>query len=154
MIQKLWESARVIRVLVRNKNAIDSLRSFPQRAQPPQRFLAAEPRIHQKASLLRFEQRGVAGTARSQNGNSEADAPSLAAQSCSGLRASWQTRATASTGVRGKNKKSYCSENTAYTVACCETFLGNSFKFGGGGGARLAKDALSVFTVMKRSTGV
>src|SRR5579859_4886961 len=79
MIQKLRQAARVVRVLVRNQYAIDSLWSFSERCQAPQRFLAAESRVHQKASMLRFEQRSVAGTARSQNGNSEADAPSLAA---------------------------------------------------------------------------
>src|SRR5579859_6028537 len=96
MIQKLRQAARVVRVLVRNQYAVNSLWSFPERCQAPQRFLAAESRVHQKASMLRFEQRSVAGTARSQNGDSEADAPSLAAQSCSGLRASWQTRAATS----------------------------------------------------------
>jgi hypothetical protein len=63
MIQQLRQAARVVRVLVRNQYAVNSLWSFSQRCQASQRFLAAEPRIHQKASMLRFEQRSVAGTA-------------------------------------------------------------------------------------------
>ena len=77
MIQKLWQATRVVRVLVRNQDAVDSCWSFSQCRQSPQRFLAAKSRVHQKASMLRFEQRSVAGTARRQNGDSEADAPSL-----------------------------------------------------------------------------
>ena len=63
MIQKLRQAARVVRVLVRNQYAVNSLGSFSQRCQAPQRFLAAESRVHQKAGMLRFEQRSVAGTA-------------------------------------------------------------------------------------------
>src|SRR6185437_7117696 len=63
MIQKLRQAARMVRVLVRNQYAVNSLWSFSERRQASQRFLAAESCVHQKASTLRFEQRSVAGTA-------------------------------------------------------------------------------------------
>lgn len=87
MVQKLRQTARVVRVLVRDQYAVNSLWTFPQRRQAAQRFLATESRIHQKAGMLRFEQRSVAGTARRQDGNSEADAPSLPPEARNGLRA-------------------------------------------------------------------
>ena len=63
MIQKLRQAARVVGVLVRDQYAVNSLRSFSKRCQAAQRFFATESRVHQKASMLRFEQRSVAGTA-------------------------------------------------------------------------------------------
>ena len=63
MIQKLRQAARVVGVLVRNQYAVNSLWGFSQRCQAPQRFLATKPGVHQKAGMLGFEQRSVAGTA-------------------------------------------------------------------------------------------
>lgn len=78
--QKLGQSAGMIGVLVGNENGVNAIGIFVESGETAKRFFAAESGVNQEASALGFKQRGVAGAAGSENGNSKADRPSPAAR--------------------------------------------------------------------------
>ena len=64
-------------MLVGDQHAVDALGTFAaERFEAPQNFLAAESGVNKESGVLGFEQRGVAGTARSEDRYAERDAVS------------------------------------------------------------------------------
>jgi hypothetical protein len=56
-----------------NDNAIEAVDVAANGGKAPQRFLFAKARVNQKPGRIRFEQRAVARTARSKNGDAQTD---------------------------------------------------------------------------------
>ena len=73
LAEHLRQRADVIGVFVGDDDAVEPVDLAPDRGEAPQRFFFAEARVHQQAGLLRFEQRAVARTARSQYRDAQTD---------------------------------------------------------------------------------
>ena len=58
--QDLRQASYVVAVFVRDDDAVEPLDSMAQRFEPPQRFALAQPRVHQHARSLGFDERQVA----------------------------------------------------------------------------------------------
>ena len=84
--QELGKSAGVIGVLVGNQNGVDAIGIFVESGETAKGFFAAKSGVNEKTGALGFKQRGIAGTAGSENGNSKTDKTSLAAPLLRDLR--------------------------------------------------------------------
>lgn len=71
MPEELREAASMIRVFVRDEDAVEAFRLDTQGAQAAQSLLATEAGVNQEARMLGFEQSGIARTARRENGDSQ-----------------------------------------------------------------------------------
>jgi hypothetical protein len=69
--EKLRQAAGVIGMLVGNEDGVEAIGRDAQRGEAAERFLAAEAGVHEKAGALGFEQRGIARTAGSEDGDSQ-----------------------------------------------------------------------------------
>ena len=68
----LPEAAGMIGMLVGNQDAVDVLGACAAEGfEAPQHFLAAEANVNEESRLPAFEQRGVARTTRSEDGNAK-----------------------------------------------------------------------------------
>ena len=80
MSNELREAAGVIGMFMGNENAVEAFGRFAESSEAAESFFASKAGIDKERGALGFQQRGVAGTARSQDGDSKADKPSRAAR--------------------------------------------------------------------------
>jgi hypothetical protein len=70
--QHLRQAIAVVGMFVRDEDSVELLERDIARGEARQRFTFAKAAIHQKSGVLRFEQRNVARTAGSQDGDAQA----------------------------------------------------------------------------------
>lgn len=76
----LREASRMIGMLVRDEDCVDSFRAgAAERFEAAENLLAAQSCVNEESRVLCFEQRGVARAAGGQNGDAKRDAPFLRA---------------------------------------------------------------------------
>lgn len=63
-----------------DENTVEAFERFAERGKAAESFFASEAGVDEERSAVGFQQRGVAGAARSQDGDSKADKPSRAAR--------------------------------------------------------------------------
>src|SRR5437879_1987244 len=71
--QQRGETADMIRMLVRDDDAVEAIDRTRQGGKPPQRCALSQPRIHQQARPGSLEQGAIARTARRENADAKAD---------------------------------------------------------------------------------
>src|SRR6266566_2998366 len=71
--QQRGETADIIRVFVRDDDAVEAIDRMRQSGKAPQRFALSQPRIHQQARPGSLEQGAIARTARRENAHAKAD---------------------------------------------------------------------------------
>src|SRR5437879_2696745 len=70
--QQRGETADMIRVFVRDDDAVVAIERMRQDGKPPQRFALSQPRIHQQARPGSLEQGAIARAARRENAHAKA----------------------------------------------------------------------------------
>src|SRR6266705_1776687 len=71
--QSMRQAAAMVRVFVRNQNAVESVDIDTNSGEPRQGFPPAESNVHEESGALGLEQGDVALAARRQNGHAQAD---------------------------------------------------------------------------------
>jgi len=105
---ELREAVAMVGVLVGDENGVDVLGTrAAERFKAANELLAAETGVDEESGAARFEQRGIARAARSQNGNSKGDARrsretlGIVAKSGRGVK---ERRGAGTIGGKGKNR--------------------------------------------------